>query len=456
MADSFDDLCGTPSPRRNWFRTGWDDEEARYGSGLSAFQESLSAVFPALDEFPYGLEVSEKSEKKEEKIAGAQSVTVESSIVCPPMGGSDKMPEPTKPEMKMPVQEPDPFDAYSSQPSPAQLQPAETPQEPPVLQTAAPVEDPFFEELSRQAKESKVAKPVETVPAAASPKGGTELPIREPKREEPKSAAAGQVKTAQPQAPKEPALFDDFDEALFKKVKGIVDKIMSGLPTVDMPRILASLPNYAVRLEFDHYRENPDIVGEKLVQVQAMRDSLFALTSQLTAVYYSAKSAADYLSQAALVCSSASSREKRLAQIKLADSEFWVKYAEICRTYESVQQTFDFMNQQYEAISRMITILQIRLRVDDISRGTVPFDSGQYSAKPLPPNRPISPSPQSLPPIPAPVTGWDEDVKEARKMDGPQDHGGPVAKAELSSEPFVVPQNKNSPPRTASGGVVEW
>ena len=435
--ESFEGLCGTTAPRRSLLRSDWGSEEERYGRGLAPFQQRLAEAYHEPSDFPYGFASEEQSEKKDGKIAGVHPVTVESSIVCPPVGGSDKTLEPTQPEMKMASPaERDPFDDFSSQPTPAPLQPAEDPFESPTQpapkaeqpKAEQPDDDPFFETKTQTpaavSTESKVRTEVPSQPPS-EPKD-----VERKQREEPKNAAAGAEPSKQSSG-----LFDDFDHAQFDNVRKVADRIMAGLPSVDLPRILASLPQYVVRMEFDTYRENPDIVGEKLVKVRAMRDGLFSLTSQLTPVYYSAKAAAEYLSQAALVCSNASSREKRLAQIKLADSEFWVRYAEICRTYESVQQTFDFMNQQYEAISRMITILQIRLRVNEISRGELPFD----------------PTPQRIP-------QHNDNVRPATALGDAPKKAEPVRettqKAEISSEAFVPPTS--NPPRKASGGEVEW
>jgi len=523
--DSFNDLYGSSAPKKmGLLRTDWGAEESRYARGLVPFRDALAAAIP-IAEFPYGFaEVSDPqgkatvasvaqipvppivspcvvspcvpcvggSEKIEKKVAGIVPVPVEYKVACP-QGGSGKA-EPIEPEKKMPKGErpietdtEDPFEIFS-QPSPAPLQPSDNKDVVGVAPPENTLGDPFFSSLSA---EVRAAKPVAATPSPTAPEPKPETKKEQPKAEQPK---VDQPKTGSSQSNADGQAFEDFDYHQFERVRKVAERILSGVPSVDLPRILASIPQYSVRMEFDHYRESPEIVTEKLIRVEALRESLYALTVQLTPLYYSMKSAADYISQAALVCSSASSREKRLAQIKLVDSEFWVRHSEVCRTYESVQQAFEFLQRQYETVSRMITLLQIRLRVSEISRGELPFGDGDGShidrskryASPI--NAPTIQTPEAPPPFDGPYTPAPNPnittipttkiipttrivplvplpspfMDDPRMVDPlPSDMStatsaaaipARVQKADLGAEPFAIPVHSPKVP----GGETEW
>jgi hypothetical protein len=188
---------------------------------------------------------------------------------------------------------------------------------------------------------------------------------------------------------------DGFNQDKFANLRKIVDEILAKTPDVDPDRILESLGDYSVALDLDPYRENPTatVLTEKLLEVHAKRDSLFSLTMRLTPLRSSMESAAKYITEAGLECSTASSKDKRLAQLKLAHSDFWIRHAKVTRASETVDRTFDHLEKQYESISRLITCLQLSYRVAEISRGELPFDPS-----PSQPRR--DPPVQAPPPVP--------------------------------------------------------
>ena len=181
----------------------------------------------------------------------------------------------------------------------------------------------------------------------------------------------------------------EFDNERFAKVLATVDRMLERLVNVDLDYLLVSLKDYSVTWDVDHLRERPNVVTDKLLEIQAKRTSLFAVTYHVIPVYYAMKRAADYITDAGIECSTASNREKRQAQVLFATADFWVRFARVVSTKEAIDYTIKHLDQQYECISRLISGWQVQNKIGEISRGALPFEpDGSFQ-----PQQPQAPAP---------------------------------------------------------------
>jgi hypothetical protein len=149
--------------------------------------------------------------------------------------------------------------------------------------------------------------------------------------------------------------------------------MLARLPDFDLDSLMNTLGEYSVNLDLDYLRENPHILSDRLLEIQAKRDALFAATLRLTPLVSSMKSAYNYYMDVGISCSTESSKDKRMSQIMKAIPQFLVRFSDVNRTKESVDHTFQHLEGQYECISRLITVYQIKNKVGDISRGAMPY-----------------------------------------------------------------------------------
>ena len=196
----------------------------------------------------------------------------------------------------------------------------------------------------------------------------------------------------------------------FVLVEQVVNEMLAGLPDMDLDATLSKMGEYSVCLDLDHLRGKPYILSDKLMEIQAKRDSLNSVILQLTPLYHSMKGAAEYFSTVGIDCFPGSSKEKRLAELKDATSDFWVRWMKVLRTNETAEATFKHLEGQYECISRLITCVQNK--IGEISRGEKPWDpartmSGELRAQPQPQAEPApfdgghaAPAPPAKPPVP--------------------------------------------------------
>ena len=177
------------------------------------------------------------------------------------------------------------------------------------------------------------------------------------------------------------------DKEKFGRVEQVVSEMLAGLPNFDLDATLSRMGEYSVCLDLDHLRGKPHILSDKLMEIQAKRDSLHSVILQLTPLYHSMKGAAEYFSTVGIDCFPGSSKEKRLAELKQATSGFWVRWMKVLRTNETAEATFKHLEGQYECISRLITCVQNK--IGEISRGEKPWDpnrtmSGELRAPQVP------------------------------------------------------------------------
>jgi hypothetical protein len=127
-------------------------------------------------------------------------------------------------------------------------------------------------------------------------------------------------------------------------------------------------------MDMDYLRGNPNVLTEKLLEIQSKRDSLYVNTLRLTPLSASFKHAGEYLIEAGIICTDASSKEKRESQVKNALPEFWVRNSYVSRTKTQVDRAFEQLAWQFDTISRLITIAQMNNKIGNIARGELPFE----------------------------------------------------------------------------------
>lgn len=261
---------------------------------------------------------------------------------------------------------------------------------------------------------------------------------------------------------------DGFDYDAFQEVIETANEMLAGLPEFDLDSLLNSLGEYSVSLDLDYLRENPHILSDRLLEIQAKRDSLFVATLRLTPLIATMKSAYNYYENVGVTCSTESSREKRLAQMMKSIPQFLIRYAHVERTQAAVDQTFQHLEGQYECISRLITAYQIKNKVGEISRGAMPYapteevpfgppyrDRATGAVTPAPQPAPVRVEAAKEPAKPtgkAPVISADDDFVN-RSMSQPL--SGKKFESLESFTSGVKPARKTTSQPSATGEV-EW
>lgn len=210
-----------------------------------------------------------------------------------------------------------------------------------------------------------------------------EAPAPEPEPVKP-AKIDGSIKdamlTTQADSPKKPDVLKGFDFDGYKSVQVTVERMMSKVTRIDLEHLSDQLDEYEVELDLDSEREIPDIVRNKMIEVQAKLDSVGQILKRLVPYAEAVEEAWDYVKDTGILYAQASSREKRVAQVKLVEKARWQEYAESSRLKKSYENRFKELRQQWETLSRLITADQNRtLYLKNVQRGELPLSETKPS-----------------------------------------------------------------------------
>mgnify|MGYP000552798265 CR=1 FL=1 len=444
---SFNDLRDRPVQKNYGLHSDWTSEERRFKSGLPEFVELIIEFSRSYNKPIYcyepekiinaevvnNKEVVKQPEiitkiSKDETIHSVESINVqaanaglalqparqESSLSTTEEDPFDSIIESNKPSNYSKPSD-DPFDLVEEPPKKAQ---APTPSVSAAKVSAISDEELFGEPISQKTSSpAPAANPIASQPSpATTTKSSVADPAAESARPAKPSVTAILAPASSPSAkpaiydpvndPEGPALADSyvanqkklkqcagmsgFDFEAFQEVVDTANQMLARLPEFDLDSLMNSLGEYSVNLDLDYLRENQHILSDRLLEIQAKRDSMFSATLRLTPLVASMKSAYNYYMDVGVSCSTESSREKRLAQMMKAIPQFLIRYSDVNRTKESVDHAFQHLEGQYECISRLITVYQIKNKVGDISRGATPYVAREEIVPFDPPYRDIA------------------------------------------------------------------
>jgi hypothetical protein len=171
---------------------------------------------------------------------------------------------------------------------------------------------------------------------------------------------------------------EGFNSKEFDEVRSVVSGILAKVDKADLDSITKTLPEYAVRLDLDHNRENPAIISDRIAQVQARLDSIHAVMMKLGPEAQALTQAWDYIADVGIVFSNASNREKRAAQAKLVMKDLWQRFVLVKALHISVEKSYKHLQIQFDTLSRLITCGQERTK--EVSRGALPYESNELAA----------------------------------------------------------------------------
>lgn len=416
---SFDVMRPRPEVMNHPLRFDWSKEEERFRVGVDEFRKSIEISNCPLENPPYTYSpekisapevVADKGVSSEPKILpkivqDERTQTVEcNGVQGPYVGSSTPQPaRPTQQESVLSIPAIDPFDIASELQINSKVSddlfdftdksnttPIVVAQQKPVAQAKAePQNVDVFDEFVAPSNSSPAPAaipaipqplPVETVvPIVSAPAVEPAQPAK--LESTPPSAAVADIPKSKKSSSLKPhgetkseaEAMEGFDAERFEHVKATVAEMLEGAPDVDLDKLLYSLGEYSVNLDLDYLRENPHLVTDKLLEVQAKRDSLHAQILRLSPLVVSMRHASEYFDDVGPSCSTASSKDKRLAQVYFIISDFLVRASKVDRTNTNVEHTYKHLADQYEMISRLITGFQYK-KMGDISRGELPFD----------------------------------------------------------------------------------
>lgn len=223
--------------------------------------------------------------------------------------------------------------------------PTKIPDEP--KESAVPSTDPFddvFDSLPKEQKPEPKAAPVAVVaPSVEILPNQTE----KPKKAE-KAKAPEKTEELLP-------LQSGFSTEQFAQVQTVINRILANITQIDLDIIQKQLPEYAVELTLDHYRENPRNIDEKIAEIKKNQDGIQSIRRQLFPLNDKVKIAWEYASKVGIMCSTASSAEKRLGQVMLHCEEIYLRYSKVKSLLEQCEQEYEHLQSQYEACSRLVS-----------------------------------------------------------------------------------------------------
>lgn len=422
---SFDDLREKPRSQNYFLRTDWSAVETKYKDGLKDFLAGIEIANSVLENPPYCFEpeknikteplttkeVPKEVEKtcknmQEQTNVSVESANVQGTNVCsltlqptqpqesvlstPEVDPFDNVatanapenygsgvdlfdfvetkkpdPKPEAPKITIKIVDVDPFDVVDSSHDLAELNSPKIPEEKPATKPAsaatpvAPQPTPVAPQTIPVA--TQAAEPAQPAKLASTP------------------ASAALNESCPSKASKN---LEGYDYERNQEVRAICQRMMRGIPNLDLDGLMKLLPDYVVCLDLDHLRTKPHMLTEKIIEVQAKRDDLSPHLMQILPASGNMKKVMNYCEDVGLVCSSQGSREKRLAEFKFTNSDLYERDAQIETLYIAAQKTIDDLDKQYDCLSRLVTTMQNSAK--EISRGDLPFEMQPISRAPAP------------------------------------------------------------------------
>ncbi len=181
----------------------------------------------------------------------------------------------------------------------------------------------------------------------------------------------------------------------FLEMMNLLEKMLKYLPEVDLFALAGTLHEYSVNLGLDPEREDTQILSRRMKEVEIKRDALYGKLMMLKPHSDALKHATEWIMKVGPGYSSASSEQKRIAEIKMLTDDVWLRYALVDRVHNSFEETYSHLGRQMDTISRLVTCDQNRLKHMEMRRGTSSYDdaapwedpkpSQAHSPRPLPP-----------------------------------------------------------------------
>jgi hypothetical protein len=322
-----------------------EDDDRKFKGKMPVFWEKVSCA-----------------NKKTKKQEGEHCVPVELVSVGASNRG-DSISEPKEPKMSQaPLRDDFLADLFESPPPKAKPQPAKKSDELLEGTSAAPIKATSSGTVSSTPLPSAATvKPEDVVSSSKLPEPVTpSLSIPEPKDVVRKLVNENENENKDKVSPKKLEAWDmdilsDFDLDGFKK---IIDRVVKNLANVDrslcLEKVEKQLDEYQIALDLEN-QERLGSLGDKMARVQSLMDSLRLVLSKLTDWGDAAEKSWKYIESIGALYASASSREKRDAQVKVALGDFWLEYSNVTRIRDLYREQLEALKDQWNTLSRLIT-----------------------------------------------------------------------------------------------------
>lgn len=214
-----------------------------------------------------------------------------------------------------------------------------------------------------------------------------EAPIEDPKgksspepTKEPEPPGETQQKTkvkpnkeipAKPDAPAKPSAMDGFDQQGFHEAVGdSIENAFSMAKRHDLDAIIKNVGDYSVSLAMSGAVEQVHLLNEKIAEVQQYKDSLFPHMLAVKPVLQVIDDVVGYAEDVGVAFSSASNRETRIAQTRLAIKGLLDLHSKVKHANALLDTTWKHLDKQHFTLNAMVECL--RQQSYEIRKGKLP------------------------------------------------------------------------------------
>jgi hypothetical protein len=206
-----------------------------------------------------------------------------------------------------------------------------------------------------------------------------------------------------------------------------------------------------VDLKLDPTREDVQALSRMITELEMKRDALYGKLMLLQEHADALKHATDWITKVGPGYSQAKNEQARLAEIKMLTADVWLRHALVDRVHSSFDEAYSHLGRQMDAISRLVTCDQNRLKHMEMRRGMAPHDDTPPWEDPKPK---AQHSPRTLPPTEKDSEeGEDKGELFNQKMSQPLD---PKKYKDLQSLPTDTSKLSAKGGRTFQKGDLNW
>jgi len=170
---------------------------------------------------------------------------------------------------------------------------------------------------------------------------------------------------------------DDIPTPYLAIVQGILLQY-SYLPIIDYNSVYSELSELSVKSEVTPTLQ---VINDEIQKVQSAKDRLSEIYCDVLRNYYFKKRSVDILESAWSKYTNEKSADKRKGDCTYRTSEFSFDFGKIESLVKVCQHILKNLDSVHDGLSRRITVNQLLLKMNDMGRGSLPFQD--FTTRPL-------------------------------------------------------------------------